>query len=128
MKLACILVLFVLSNVSSYVLLKKYGSAIMTDQNVLFESKEFDDDEEMYFKLQAGINDFDYNNNPHNIIYYYTDSTGTTSNSPYYAYRKSYNTEQRSIENNYFTIKKKGVNIDLQMEIIIFYLIITFNK
>ena len=118
MKLACILVLFVLSNVSSYVLLKKYGSAIMTDQNVLFESKEFDDDEEMYFKLQAGINDFDYNNNPHNIIYYYTDSTGTTSNSPYYAYRKSYNTEQRSIENNYFTIKKKGVNIDLQMEII----------
>ena len=121
MKLACILVLFVLSIESPpppYVLLKKYGSAIMTDRYVLFESKEFDDDEEMYFKLQAGINDFDYNNNPHNIIYYYTDSTGTTSNSPYYAYRKSYNTEQRSIENNYFTIKKKGVNIDLQMEII----------
>ena len=119
MKLACILVLFVLSNVSSYVLLKKYGSAIMADQNVLFESKEFDDDEEMYFKLQAGINDFDSeHNNHHNIIYYYTDSTGTTSTSDNYAYRKSHDTEERSIENNYFTIKKKGVNIDLQMEII----------
>ena len=118
MKLACILVLFVLSNVSSYVLLKKYGSAIMTDQKVLFESKDFDDDEEMYFKLQAGINDFDYDNNPHNIIYYYTDSTGTTRISDNYAYRKSYDIEDGSIENNYFTIKKKGVNIDLQMEII----------
>ena len=120
MKLACILVLFVLSIESPppYVLLKKYGSAIMTDRYVLFESKEFDDDEEMYFKLQAGINDFDYYNNPHNIIYYYTDSTGTTSTSSYYAYRKSNDIEDGSIQNNYFAIKKKGVNIDLQMEII----------
>ena len=109
MKLACILVLFVLSieSPSSYVLLKKYGSAIMTDIYVLFESKDFDDDEEMYFKLQAGINDFDYYNNPHNIIYYYTDSTGTTSTSSYYAYRKSNDIEDGSIQNNYFTIKKK---------------------
>lgn len=119
MKLACILVLFILSIESpTYVLLKKYGSAIMTDSYVLFESKEFDDDEEMYFKLQAGINDFDYDNNPHDIIYYYTDSTGTTRISDNYAYRKSYDIEDGSIQNNYFTIKKKGVNIDLQMEII----------
>ena len=119
MKLACILVLFVLSIESpTYVLLKKYGSAIMIDRYVLFESKDFDDDEEMYFKLQALINDFDYDNYPHDIIYYYTDSTGTTSTSPYYAYRKSYDIEDGSIQNNYFTIKKKGVNIDLQMEII----------
>ena len=111
MKLACILVLFVLSIESPpppYVLLKKYGSAIMIDRYVLFESKDFDDDEEMYFKLQALKDDFDWENNEsRNIIYYYTDSTGTTSNSPYYAYRKSYDFEDGSIQNNYFTIKKK---------------------
>ena len=110
MKLACILVLFVLSIESPppFVLLKKYGSAIMTDRYVLFESKEFDDDEEIYFKLQAGIDDFDLEDNEsRNIKYYYTDSTGTTSTSPYYAYRKSYDTEERSIENNYLKKKKK---------------------
>ena len=109
MKLAFIISLFVLSNESSYVLLKKYGTAIMTDRYVLFESKGFKNDEEMHFKLQAGINDFDhFNNEIHDIKYRYTDSNGISIASYYNAYRKNHDTQEGYLQNSYFTIKKKS--------------------
>ena len=51
MKLLLIITLYVLSNEISYPLLKKYGIITMQDKYVRFESKDFDNDEEMHFKL-----------------------------------------------------------------------------
>ena len=76
MKLQLIITLYVLSNEISYPLLKKYGTITMQDKYVRFESKDFDNDEEMHFKLQAGQGYFSNGRNTHDIIYYYTDSRG----------------------------------------------------
>ena len=109
MKLIIIIALYVLSNVNSYPLLKKYGTITMQDQYVLFESKDFNNDEEMHFKLQAGEGSFDYYaNSIHNIIYYYSNSAGGGLTSENYAYRKNHKIEDGYLENSYFTIKKKS--------------------
>ena len=109
MKLIIIIALYVLSNVNSYPLLKKYGTITMQDQYVLFESKDFNNDEEMHFKLQAGEGSFDhYANSIHNIIYYYSNSAGNGLTSENYAYRKNHKIEDGYLENSYFTIKKKS--------------------
>ena len=116
MKLLIIIALYVLSNVNSYPLLKKYGTVTMQDKYVLFESKDFNNDEEMHFKLQAGEDYFDYYHDDytytyhsiHDIIYYYSDSAGNRLTSDNYAYRKNHKIEDGYLENSYFTIKKKS--------------------
>ena len=116
MKLLIIIALYVLSNVNSYSLLKKYGTVTMQDKYVLFESKDFNNDEEMHFKLQAGEGSFDYYHNDytysyrsiHDIIYYYSDSAGNRLTSENYSYRKNHKIEDGYLENSYFTIKKKS--------------------
>ena len=111
MKLLIIIALYALSNEITYPLLKKYGSITMQTQYVLFESKDFKNDEEMHFKLQAGIDYFDYYHNDysiHDIKYYYTDSAGTKLTSGNYAYKKNQKIEDGYLENTYFTIKKKS--------------------
>jgi len=106
MKFLIIIALFVLSN--EYTLLKKYETAVMDTQYVLFESKDFKDDEEMHFKLKTYRDYFHYNSYDHNhdIIYYYSDSSGTRITSGDYAYRKNHDMED-GLENNYFTITKR---------------------
>ena len=112
MKLLIIIGLFILSNESTYPLLKKHETVTMDTQYVLFESKDFKDDEEMHFKLKTYVDYFDYydynyiNHNIHDIIYYYTDSNGNKKTSGDYAYRKNHKMED-GLENNYFTITKR---------------------
>ena len=96
MKFLIIIALFVLSN--EYTLLKKYETEVMYTQEVLFESKDFKDDEEMHFKLKTYEGYFN--------LYYYTDSAGNRKTSDEYAYRKS-NKMEDGLENNYFTITKR---------------------
>ena len=112
MKFLIIIALFVLSNEYPFSLLKKYETAVMDTQYVLFESKDFKDDEEMHFKLKTYrdyfdfyYNSYDYDHD-HDIIYYYSDSSGTMITSGDYSYRKNHDMED-GLENNYFTIKKR---------------------
>jgi len=105
MKFLIIIALFVLSN--EYPLLKKYQTVVMDTEWVLFESKDFKDNEEMHFKLKTYEDYFNlYLYDSHDIIYYYTDSSGTIRTSGEYAYRKNHAMED-GLENNYFTIKKR---------------------
>ena len=112
MKFLIIIALFVLSNEYPFSLLKKYETAVMDTQYVLFESKDFKDDEEMHFKLKTYRDYFDWYydsydpNHNHDIIYYYSDSSGTAITSGDYAYRKN-NDMEDGLENNYFTITKR---------------------
>ena len=115
MKLLIIIALYVLSNVNSYSLLKKYGTITIQTQKVLFESKDFKNDEEMHFKLQAGEDYFTNGHNTHDIIYYYTNSTGKKKTRDRYAYKKNQKVEDGFLENTYFTIRKKRVNLVQQM-------------
>ena len=61
-----IISLYLLSNVCP--LLTKYGTEILTDNYVIFESKDFDDDEEMHFKIQSKSYNFVYSHD-YNVKY-----------------------------------------------------------
>ena len=69
-----------ISLVSSEVL-KKYGSINTDDNYVIFESKEFNEGDEIYFKVKA--KEMDYNRPiPKKIEYYYLDTETDIEPSP----------------------------------------------
>ena len=101
--------LFLLSKV--FTLITKYSSEEIALRNyVIFESKDFDDDDEMHFKMEAYEDDYisrDY------VIYYYC--TDITCNSLTTSYHSNFNGKtSTNIDSNginhitkYFTIKKQ---------------------
>ena len=103
-----ILYLFLNINALPYNLLKKYGKLENSGGTVIFESKDFSDGNEMYFKVtidQECKNDLKYK-------YYSTKEEISTTNTDYkvsYKYSdtsKSKNIVTESI--NYYTIEKKN--------------------
>ena len=59
--LSFIIFFYLLLNVCP--LLTKYGEEEISTNDVIFESKDFKDDEEMHFKIKTDKNYFDYNSN-----------------------------------------------------------------
>ncbi len=104
-----IISLYLLSNVCS--LLTKYGTEILTINDVIFESKDFDDDEEMHFKIQSKSYNFDfYSLSSYDVEYYYfsnADVSPSTISSPHHVYFKKTTNEDGGYRTKYFTIRKK---------------------
>ena len=104
-----IISLYLLSNVCP--LLTKYGTEILTDNDVFFESKDFDDDEEMHFKIQSKSNNFDYNSlSSYDVEYYYFSNADVDPSSigdPHHVNFKKTTNEDGGYQTKYFTIRKK---------------------
>jgi type II secretory pathway pseudopilin PulG len=104
-----IISLYLLSNVCP--LLTKYGTEILTINDVIFESKDFDDDEEMHFKIQSKSYNFDYSSvSSYDVEYYYfsnADVSPSTISSPHHVYFKKTTNEDGGYRTKYFTIRKK---------------------
>jgi len=107
MQLKYILSLFLLSN--ALALLTKYGSENILTDYVIFESKDFKDDEEMHFKIQTirdNFNDlYDYAE-----YQYCADRNCISHSSSHYSYYKKTSFESDNsynYETKYFTIKKQ---------------------
>ena len=97
----------------SYVcpLLTKYGTEILTENDVIFESKDFGDNEEMHFKIQSKSNNFDedYQSSIYNVEYNYFSDANTdvsTIGTPQHEYFKKTTYEDGGYKTKYFTIKK----------------------
>lgn len=93
-------------------LLTKYGTEVLTTNYVIFESKDFDDDEEMHFKIQSHEINFYENHeySPYNIEYnYFSDANVNvyTIGYPHHEYFKKTTYEDGGFKTKYFTIKKK---------------------
>ena len=101
-----------ISLVSSEVL-KKYGSINTNDNYVIFESKEFNEGDEIYFKVKA--KEIDYNRPiPKKIEYYYLDTETDTESSPTDKHSveisKTFGEKEQGYDYKviYFTIKKQS--------------------
>jgi hypothetical protein len=110
-----IISLYLLSKVYSSSLLKKYGTEVIDDNDVIFESKDFDDDEEMHFKIQTNYKNIDnYKTNSINDIeYIYFSELSADLSSISHGYLNTYflkTTEDGKLRTNYFTIKKTKRN------------------
>ena len=107
MKLIQLLVLiYLLSNVY---LLDKYGSEDLDGiySSIIFTSKDFEDNEEMHFKIRTVRDNFISDE----VNYYYVDQNGgdTDSRRGLYVYYKK--TEyDGDYETKFFTIKKKSID------------------
>ena len=117
MKLIQLLALIYLF--SNVYLLDKYGSEALDGihSSIIFVSKDFEDNEEMHFKIRTDRDNF----NSDEVNYYYVDQNGgdTDSRRGLYVYYKK--TEyDGDYETKFFTIKKKVLIIGLMMEIIWF--------
>ena len=103
-------------------IVQKYGTITVdaSDYMVVFNVGDFDDGEEMYFKIKAETDAFYWN-----YIYYeyissnigYEDSAAIKS---YFSLKSTYETTPNgySYVTNYFTITKKKVNLEELMELI----------
>ena len=105
MKLIQLLALiYLLSNVY---LLDKYGSEDLDGSSIIiFVSKDFEDNEEMHFKIRTDKNNFESGYNY--VTYYYVGPNGENTNSQndlYVYYKKTEN--DGDYETKFFTIKKK---------------------
>lgn len=110
-----IISLYLLSKVYSSSLLKKYGTEVIDDNDVIFESKDFDDDEEMHFKIQTNYNNIDnYKTKSINDVeYIYFSELSADLSSISHGYLNTYflkTTEDGKLRTNYFTIKKTKRN------------------
>ena len=116
-----IIILCLIIKTSTYDILKKNGKLEDTDGSVIFESKGFYANNNMYFKITINNNkdcksDLGYK--------YYDTSEGISSSSTdYYVSKKS--SEDKTVKGTtstalFFTIKKNLQNIKVQMEIIFF--------
>ena len=107
-----IISLYLLSKVYSSSLLKKYGTEVIDDNEVIFESKDFDDDEEMHFKIQTNYKNIDnYKTNSINDIEYIYFSELSADLSSISISHGTYflkTTEDGKLRINYFTIKKRN--------------------
>ena len=107
-----IISLYLLSKVYSSSLLKKYGTEVIDDNEVIFESKDFDDDEEMHFKIQTNYNNIDnYKTNSINDVeyIYFSELSADLSSISHGTYFLK-TTEDGKLRTNYFTIKKTKRN------------------
>ena len=103
-------------------IVQKYGTITVdaSDYMVVFNVGDFDDGEEMYFKIKAETDAFYWN-----YIYYeyissnigYEDNAAIIS---YFSLKSTYETTPNgySYVTNYFTITKKKVNLEELMELI----------
>ena len=110
MKLLSLFIsLYLLSNSYSQIsTLTKYGTITISGDTVYFESKDFDDGEDMHFKIQAGEYDFDNGYHAHDVEYYYANSNwAKASISRYVNYKKTSRDEDNMMMTKYFTITKK---------------------
>ena len=110
MKLLSLFIsLYLLSNSYSQIsTLTKYGTITISGYTVHFESKDFDDGEDMHFKIQAGEYDFDNGYHAHDVEYYYADSNwAKVSISRYVNYKKTSRDDEYNMITKYFTITKK---------------------
>ena len=116
-----IISLYLLSNVCP--LLTKYGTEILTDNDVIFESKDFDDDEEMHFKIQSKSNNFNYYSlSSYDVEYYYFSNADSSSiGVPIMYISKKPQMKMVVTKQNILLLGKQGVNIEIQMEIIFIY-------
>ena len=93
-------------------LLKKYGTEVIDNNDVIFESKDFDDDEEMHFKIQTNYKNIDnYKTNSINDIEYIYFSELSADLSSISISHGTYflkTTEDGKLRINYFTIKKRN--------------------
>lgn len=108
-----IISLYLLSKVYSSSLLKKYGTEVIDDNDVIFESKDFDDDEEMHFKIQTNYNNIDNSkaNSINDVEYIYFSELSADLSSISHEYLNTYflkTTEDGKLRTNYFTIKKRN--------------------
>ena len=84
----------------SFPLFKKYGSDISFSGFATFDAREFDEGEEMYFKVEA----FEDEIIDMNIPYYYKNDIAGTSIGNYF-YAKVTSTSSYTENNNYYTRK-----------------------
>ena len=101
-----IISLYLFSNVCP--LLTKYGTEILTENDVIFESKDFGDNEEMHFKIQSKSYNFGYS--PYYDVEYNYYSNADVSSSPnsypqHVKFKKTTN-EDGGYQTKYFTIRK----------------------
>ena len=92
-------------------LLTKYGSEVLTTNDVIFESKDFGDNEEMHFKIQSKKYNFyeNYEYSNYNVEYYYFSDANVNVNTigfPHHEYFKKTTYEDGDYKTKYFTIKK----------------------
>ena len=110
MNLVKLFISFYLLSYTYSKILTKYGTLEIDSDFVVFESKDFKDDEEMYFKIKSTKGNF-LNIIDHfflsDLRYYYTDSDGNKKGNDYYnAFFKKQETED-GYDINYFTITKR---------------------
>ena len=109
MKLLSLFIsLYLLSNSYSQIsTLTKYGTITFSGDTVHFESKDFDDGEDMHFKIQAGEYDFDDHYYTYDVEYFYANSNwAQVSLSRHVNYKKTSRDEDHMMT-KYFTITKK---------------------
>ncbi len=112
MRLLKIIISLYLLSCTYCAILSKYDSLTITNEEVIFESKDFDDDEDMHFKIKSDKFNFgkvydELFGNPYDVEYYYCDSTGNKrGNYEYNIYFKKSETED-DYDIRYFTITKK---------------------
>ena len=112
MRLLKIIISLYLLSCTHCAILSKYDSITITSEEVIFESKDFDDDEDMHFKIKSDKFNFgkvydDLFGNRYDVEYYYCDSTGNKrGNYEYNIYFKKSETED-GYDIRYFTITKK---------------------
>ena len=89
--------------------LTKYGTVEISSEHVIFESKDFNDDEDMHFKVKTNKNNFlkirSYNIN-YDVEYCYWDSSGTRRGNNFFLNFKKTGTED-NYDIGYFTITKR---------------------
>ena len=91
-------------------LFKKYGSDISYSGFATFDAREFDEGEEMYFKVEAYKDQIIDRDVPYN---YRNDIDGTSTGSLFYAKvtsTSSYTENHHHYTRQYFKIKKFGYN------------------
>ena len=105
-----IISLYLLSNVCPLrPLLTKYGTEILTDNYVFFESKDFDDNEEMHFKIQSKSYNFVYYSMSNEVECCYISNPNESISStsyPQIVYFKKTTNEDGGYQTKYFTIRK----------------------
>jgi flagellar biosynthesis/type III secretory pathway M-ring protein FliF/YscJ len=105
--LSFIIFFYLLFNVCP--LLTKYGEEEISTNDVIFESKDFKDDEEMHFKIKTDKNRFISNSNNKDVKYFYfNDANADTSSVSLYHHTYFKKTENNEFDfvTKYFTIKK----------------------
>ena len=114
MKALLIIILFCLAkSASSPSILKKYSTVETFDEYVIFEAKDFKEDEEMHFKITTYKYGFEFDF----IYYYYIDDDFELDAYKNYAKPKNFDSKvtydwddshSHEYETRYFTIKKKS--------------------